>query len=132
MMAATLEQRWALRHEPIVEVPRPGADAALSSPPDAARTGLPLASAGGLKGMPIVNLQQEVLGHVEELMLDVQHGRIAYAVMGSGGFFGLGGRYFAIPWAALLMEPQGDCLMLDMARERFELAPAQAPLPEGP
>jgi sporulation protein YlmC with PRC-barrel domain len=122
MMAATLEQRWALGHEPIVEVPRPGAGAALSSPPDAARTGLPLASAGGLKGMPIVNLQQEVLGHVEELMLDVQHGRIAYAVMGSGGFFGLGERYFAIPWTALVVDPKGECLVVDVARERFDRA----------
>lgn len=119
MLASTLERRWALGHEPIVEVTRPDTDTGLASAGQLP-SGLPLASARGLKGMRVVNQRQELLGHVEELMLDVQHGRIAYAVMGAGGFFGLGERYFAIPWAALSMDPEGDCLLIDVARERFE------------
>jgi sporulation protein YlmC with PRC-barrel domain len=119
MLAHTLESRWAVGHEPIVQVPKPEAEAALA-PAVGTHSGLPLARAGGLKGMRVVNRSGESLGRVEELMLDVQHGRIAYAVMGSGGFFGLGERYFAIPWAALVMDPDGDCLVVDVARERFE------------
>lgn len=119
MLIHTLEGRWAVGHEPIVQVPRPEADAALA-PAVGTHAGLPLARAGGLKGMRVLNRDGEPLGRVEELMLDVQHGRIAYAVMGCGGFFGLGERYFAIPWAALVMDPDGDCLVVDVARERFE------------
>ncbi|MFZ5550042.1 MAG: PRC-barrel domain-containing protein [Pseudomonadota bacterium] len=113
-----LEHRWALGHEPIVEVPHSTWEG-VTSPP-AGHAGLPLACAGGLKGIRIVNLQRELLGHLEEIMLDVHHGRIAYAVMGAGGFLGLGERYFAIPWSALVMAPERECLVLDVARERFD------------
>jgi hypothetical protein len=122
-----LQRRWALGHEPIVEVPRPDGDDAAILP---GRAGLPLASAGGLKGMRIVNLRHELLGRLEEILLDVQHGRIAYAVMGAGGFLGLGERFFAIPWAALVMDPQGECLVLDVARERFEKPAALVDVPD--
>lgn len=142
-----LERRWALGHEPagplqgqfpegpvrrynsepIVEVPRPnGDDAGIP----AGRNGLPLACAGGLKGIRIVNLRHELLGHLEEILLDVQHGRIAYAVMGAGGFLGLGERYFAIPWAALVMDAECECLVLDVARERFDKPAVSVDLPD--
>lgn len=124
-----LEHRWALGHEPIVEVPPPSGDDLVASP--MGHAGLPLACAGGLKGLPIVNLRHELLGHLEEIMLDVQHGRIAYGVMGAGGFFGLGQRYFAIPWPALVMAPEQECMVLDVARERFERPAFTSDGPEG-
>lgn len=112
-----LEHRWALGHEPIVEVPHPGGSGTGASP---GGCGLPLTGAGALKGLCIVNRRHELLGHLVEVMLDVQHGRIAYAVMGAGGFFGLGARCFAIPWPALVMDLERECLVLDAARERFD------------
>lgn len=82
-----------------------------------------LLTASTLKGDPVVNLKDETLGHLEEIMLDVKSGRIAYAVMASGGFLGLGERLFAIPWSAMVADTERQCLVMDASKERFEKAP---------
>ena len=63
------------------------------------------------------------LGKIEEIMLDVPGGRIAYAVMSSGGFLGLGEKLFAIPWGALTLDTNRECFVLDARAETFENAP---------
>jgi len=57
-------------------------------------------SASTLEGDEVLNRQGEKLGKVEEIMLDVPTGRIAYAVLASGGFLGIGDKLFAIPAVA--------------------------------
>jgi len=79
--------------------------------------------AGTLTGDDVVNRQGEKLGRVEEIMLDVPTGRIAYAVLSSGGFLGIGDKLFAIPWGALTLDPENRCFVLDIAKERLEQAP---------
>lgn len=80
-------------------------------------------SASTLEGDEIVNRQGEKLGDLEEIMLDVSTGRIAYAVLAAGGFLGLGEKYFAIPWSALTLDPENHCFILDVDKERLEQAP---------
>lgn len=82
-----------------------------------------LLTSGTLKGEPVINLHDQTLGHVEELLLDVEHGRIAYAVMAAGGFMGLGERLYAIPWAAVRPDPDRQCLVVDADKDRFAKAP---------
>lgn len=50
-------------------------------------------------------------------MLDVRCGRIAYAVLASSGFPGIGGKLLAIPWRTLT---------LDRSRERFAVGIVRA------
>src|SRR5687767_3366358 len=57
-----------------------------------------------LKGDKVVNMRGEDLGEIEDIMLDVQSGRIAYAVMSFGGVMGIGEKLFAIPWSALVLD----------------------------
>src|SRR5262245_16305514 len=45
-------------------------------------------AASTLEGNDVVNRADETLGEIKEFMLDVPSGRIAYAVMSSGGFMG--------------------------------------------
>ena len=52
----------------------------------------------------------ENLGKIEELMLDLETGRVAYAVLSFGGFLGMGEKLFAVPFEAL---------KLDASREHF-------------
>jgi sporulation protein YlmC with PRC-barrel domain len=89
--------------------------ARLSSP------GRELVSATSLSGEHVLTRRGEPIGNVSELMLDVQRGRIAYAVVAHGGFMGIGERLHAIPWRALHAE--GDCLVLDAERSTFLAAP---------
>jgi len=53
--------------------------------------------AATLSGDAVVNASGEDLGKIEAIMLDVQSGRIAYAVLSFGGFLGMGAKLFAIP-----------------------------------
>jgi sporulation protein YlmC with PRC-barrel domain len=76
-----------------------------------------------LEGDEVVNRQGEKLGTIDEIMLDVPSGRIAYAVLSSGGFLGIGDRMFAIPWRALTLDTENKCFVLDVAKDRLEAAP---------
>ena len=69
----------------------------MANPPD---TGT-LLSAGTIRGTPVYNTDGEALGNVNDLMVDTETGRIAYALMSFGGFLGIGERYHPLPWAVL-------------------------------
>lgn len=82
-----------------------------------------LLSAGTLTGEKVVNAANEDLGKIEEIMLDVPTGRIAYAVMSSGTILGMGGKLFAVPWQALTLDVRNERFILDVDKERLEKAP---------
>jgi len=80
-------------------------------------------AASDFEGEDVVNQQGETLGDIEEIMLDVRSGRIAYAVLAAGGFLGIGEKYFAIPWSALTLDTDRKCFMLNIDKERLKNAP---------
>ena len=82
-----------------------------------------LMAADTLTGDPVVNAQGKKLGVMKTIMLDVTSGRIAYAVVASGGVLGLGDKLYAIPWRALTLDPDNKCFILDVDRQRFDEAP---------
>ena len=47
-------------------------------------------------------------------------GRIAYAVLSSGGFLGIGDKLLAIPWRPLTLDADNACFVLDVSKERLE------------
>lgn len=83
----------------------------------------PVISASTLTGDKVRNSQNEDLGKIHEIMIDVEHGRIAYAVVSFGGVLGMGDKLFAIPWQALRVDRTNECMVLDVPRERLEKAP---------
>jgi sporulation protein YlmC with PRC-barrel domain len=82
-----------------------------------------LMTADTLTGNNVVNRAGEKLGEIDEIMLDVPRGRVAYAVMSSGGFLGMGSKLFALPWSALTLDTERECFVIDADKSRFELAP---------
>jgi sporulation protein YlmC with PRC-barrel domain len=80
-------------------------------------------SASTLIGDKVVNEAGEDLGKVEEIMLHVPSGRIAYAVLSFGGFLGMGDKLFAIPWEALKLNEESKCFVLGVDKERLKNAP---------
>ena len=56
-------------------------------------------------------------------MIDLDTGRIAYAVLSFGGFLGMGDKLFAIPWGALAVDKVEKRFILDVDKERLKLAP---------
>lgn len=82
-----------------------------------------LMTANTLEGDEVINTQGDKLGKISDIMLDVPSGRVAYAVMASGGFLGIGDKLFAVPWNALTLDPVRECFVLDADKSRFEHAP---------
>ncbi|HKO88431.1 MAG TPA: PRC-barrel domain-containing protein [Burkholderiales bacterium] len=80
-------------------------------------------AASTLEGDEVVNSAGEKLGSIDEIMLDVSAGKIAYAVLASGGLLGMGDKLFAIPWNALTLDVERECFVLDIDKERLENAP---------
>ena len=79
--------------------------------------------AGTLKGDAVRNSAGEDLGKIEDIMLDVRNGQIAYAVLSFGGFLGMGNKLFAVPWSALTLDTDNECFVLDVSKERLKDAP---------
>jgi sporulation protein YlmC with PRC-barrel domain len=82
------------------------------------------APASALYGNKVVNRKEETLGSISEILLDVSCGRIAYVLLASGGFMGVGERLFAIPWNALRPDMDRKCFVLDAERSDFANAPS--------
>ncbi len=79
-------------------------------------------SANTLKGDKVINAAGEDLGKIEELMIDLENGRIAYAVLSFGGFLGLADKLFAIPWQALRLKLHDHAFVLDVSKDVLEKA----------
>ncbi len=79
-------------------------------------------SASTIKGDKVVNAAGENLGKIEELMIDLQDGRVAYAALSFGGFLGLGNKLFAIPWQALQMKLHDHAILLDIPKDVLKKA----------
>jgi sporulation protein YlmC with PRC-barrel domain len=76
-----------------------------------------------LTGDSVVNRQKEYPGKIEHLMIDLEKGRVAYAVLSFGGFLGMGDKLFAIPWDALKLDAAEKRFVLDVDKEKLEIAP---------
>jgi len=79
-------------------------------------------SASSITGDNIKNPQGDTLGSVHDMMIDCASGRVAYVVMTSGGFLGVGNKLFAIPMSALKLDTQDKCLRLNATKQTFENA----------
>ena len=80
-------------------------------------------SASSICSDRVWNNSGEALGAIEELMIDVDTGQIAYAVLSFGGFLGFGDKLFAIPWNALKLDSANQVFKLNVERKVLESAP---------
>ncbi len=79
--------------------------------------------ASDLIGMRVRNSAGQNLGNVEDIMIDMGRGCVAYAVLSFGGFLGLGDKLFAIPWPALSLDPKEGGFILNVDRQMLKRAP---------
>ena len=82
-----------------------------------------LMGAHTLLGEEVYGDQEEHLGEIKEIMLDMQTGEVAYAVLAFGGFIGLGEKLFAVPWQALKLDTVNKRFLLNADKDRLKDAP---------
>jgi sporulation protein YlmC with PRC-barrel domain len=67
--------------------------------------------------------QGEDLGKIEEIIIDMEVGRVAYAILSFGGFLGVGNKWVPVPWDALALHPDEKVLVLNIDKEKIQKAP---------
>lgn len=85
--------------------------------------------ASRVTGTPVYSRSGERIGHVDDLSIEKQGGRVIYAIMSFGGFLGIGEKFHPIPWSMLEYDPDrggygGYVVPLD--RSELEGAPFYA------
>jgi sporulation protein YlmC with PRC-barrel domain len=80
-------------------------------------------TASTIIGDKLINHLDEHLGKVKDIMLNLADGTIEYLVIESGGFLGMGDKYFAIPFASLSLDTEQHAFVLNQSKEIFEKAP---------
>jgi sporulation protein YlmC with PRC-barrel domain len=79
--------------------------------------------ASKVMGTTVKNLQDEKLGKVDNLLLDLPSGRMVAVIISSGGFLGIGDELSAVPPTALTFNAEGDALRLDATKDSLTRAP---------
>ena len=80
--------------------------------------------ATSLVGDTVVDPSGNDVGKIEELMIDVVTGRIAYAVLSFGGFLGMGDKLFALPWSSVTVDETNKRFVANVTRDSLERARA--------
>ena len=79
--------------------------------------------ASSLIGNDVYNNQEEDIGDIKEIMLDMETGKIAYAVLSYGGLLGVGEKLFAVPWGALKLDTVNERFVLNVEKAKLDVAP---------
>ena len=83
-----------------------------------------LIAADQVEGTTIYNPAGDNLGSVEDVMIDKVTGKIAYAVVGFGGFLGIGNRHYPMPWEKLKYDTNMGGFVVDLDKRTLEGAPS--------
>lgn len=82
--------------------------------------------ASGLLGMEVRNKQNEKLGEIKDVVMDLPSGKVSYAVLAVGGFLGLGEKLIALPPSAFTLSSDGHTLAIDADKSKIQAAPGFA------
>jgi sporulation protein YlmC with PRC-barrel domain len=89
----------------------------------AAGPGPDVMAASTLDGNSVLSSDGHDVGSLKEIMLDVRSGRIAYAVLSSGGFLGIGDKLLAVPWSALTLDTDNRCFRIAATADQVRNSP---------
>jgi hyperosmotically inducible protein len=79
--------------------------------------------ASKVMGMAVMNLEDEKIGTVDNLLVDISSGRLVAVIVSSGGFLGMNNELSAVPPAALRLTEDRSALHLDATKETLADAP---------
>jgi sporulation protein YlmC with PRC-barrel domain len=63
------------------------------------------------------------IGEVKDIVLDKTSNNIMFAVVGFGGFLGMGERYHPVPWSELDYRKDQDGYVVNLTKDQLQAAP---------
>jgi sporulation protein YlmC with PRC-barrel domain len=76
-----------------------------------------------LERYDLVNERGQDLGQVQNFVVDMLTGRIAFVIVAFGGMLGISDRWFAMPWDIMTWSPDKKKFVMDMPTKILETAP---------
>ena len=91
-----------------------------------ARETVALIGSDKVEGTNVFGTDGEKIGAIERVMIDKVSGKVAYAVLGFGGFFGVGNDHYPLPWSTLRYDPSLGGYRADITEREVKGAPKYA------
>lgn len=83
----------------------------------------PLIESDRVEGTEVYGADRTHIGEIKRLMIDKRSGQVAYAVMGFGGFLGLGEDSYTIPWSKLTYDTELGGYRTEVTADQVKGAP---------
>lgn len=74
-------------------------------------------------GLKVMNKRSVYLGNIKEVLMDYKIKKIAYVILASGGFLGIGKRFFPLPFFILSYNTDRNVYVIDISEEKLKKAP---------
>jgi sporulation protein YlmC with PRC-barrel domain len=75
-------------------------------------------------GTTVYNTAGDNIGEIKDIILEKTANDIMFAVIGFGGFLGIGEKYHAVPWSLLDYDPERGGYVVPFTKEQLKAAPA--------
>ena len=85
-----------------------------------------LISSARVEGTPVYDPKGTKLGTVHSVMIHKRNGQVAYAVLSFGGFLGIGGHVYPIPWEMLTYDENRHGYIAEITAETVKNAPSMS------
>jgi hypothetical protein len=79
-----------------------------------------------VEGTKVLERSGKDIGTIKSVKIDKASGRVAYAVAEFGGFLGMGGHEYTIPWGMLDYDPAKHGFSTSLTKEQLEGAPSRS------
>ncbi|HEX8263539.1 MAG TPA: PRC-barrel domain-containing protein [Allosphingosinicella sp.] len=85
-----------------------------------------LISSRRVEGTAVYSEAGEKLGTIHSVMIGKKSGQVAYAVLSTGGWLGIGAHVHPLPWALLTYDVDRDGYVVSIGRDQLAKAPSMA------
>jgi hypothetical protein len=79
-----------------------------------------------VEGTAVYGADNEKIGSIERVMIEKQSGKVSYAVLGFGGFLGIGDDHYPLPWQSLKYDTSLEGYRTNVTKQQLEGAPKYA------
>jgi len=76
-----------------------------------------------VEGTAVYGADGNKIGSIERVMIDKTSGRVSYAVLGFGGFLGLGNDHYPLPWQSLKYDTRLGGYVTGVTESQLQGAP---------
>ncbi len=77
-----------------------------------------------VRGTRVLSEGGDNVGEIDHIVIDKVTGKVAYAVVKFGGFMGLDGEFYPIPWKALSYDTGREAYLTQITEAKVKSAPS--------